>query len=157
MSTAIVVGGAGALGRSIVNSLKKNSIKAISIDLVKNDDATFNVTIDNTAPLAGQVPSIKSQLKKYLADQNEGALVSGVVSSAGSWAGGSIGDDDFLETVQTMTKTNLDSALFAAHLSSKFLNDKGALILTGAEAALGPTPGGFMTSTIICYNFSLIQ
>jgi dihydropteridine reductase len=141
MSTAIVVGGAGALGRAVVNSLKKNSIKAISIDLVKNDDASFNVTIDNSSSLASQVPSIKSQLTKYLADQGEGVGVAVVVSSAGSWAGGSIEDDDFLETVKTMTSTNLDSALFAAHLSSKFLNDKGALILTGAEAALGPTPG----------------
>jgi dihydropteridine reductase len=142
MSTAIVVGGAGALGRAVVNSLKKNSIKAISVDLLTNDDATFNVTIDQSSSLSSQVPSIKAQLTKYLADQNNGAAhVAGVVSSAGSWAGGSISDDDFLDTVHTMASTNLDSALFAAHLSSKFLDTKGALILTGAEAALGGTPG----------------
>ena len=141
MSTAIVVGGAGALGRAVVNTLKKNSIKAISVDLLKNDEASFNVTIDPSKPFANQVPDIKSQLSNYLGERNGSGQVSGVVSSAGSWAGGSISDDDFLHTVQIMKSTNLDSALFAAHLSSKFLEPKGTLILTGAEAALGATPG----------------
>ena len=93
MSTAIVIGGAGALGRAVVKSMKSNSMKAICIDLVKNEDATFNVTIDSSKSLASQVPSIKNQLSSYLADQTDSAHVAGVVSSAGSWAGGSIGDD----------------------------------------------------------------
>jgi dihydropteridine reductase len=139
--SAIIVGGAGALGKAIVNNLKKNAVKTISIDLLKNDDACFNVMIDQSTPLASQVPSIKAQLTSYLAKQSHGPHVAGVVSAAGSWGGGSISDDDFLGTMQTMTQTNLDSALFAAHLSSKFLDTKGALILTGAEAALGATPG----------------
>lgn len=154
MSTAIVVGGAGALGRAVVNSLKKNSIKAISVDLVKNNDAELNVTVDPSSPLASQAPDIKSQISSYLGNGGE---VTGVISSAGSWAGGSVSDDDILHTLQVMKSTNLDSAVFASHLSSKFLEPKGTLILTGAEAALNATPGMLAYGIVKSSTHFLIQ
>lgn len=123
-----------------MNTLKKNSMLAISIDLLRNEEASFNVVLEKSSPLSLQVPTVKDQLTEYLLS-NKSTSVSGVFSSAGSWAGGAISDDDFLDTVTNMTHTNLDSALFAAHLSSKFLQTGGTLVLTGAEAALDATPG----------------
>lgn len=94
MSKAVIVlGGAGALGRAVVNSLKKNSMTAICVDLLNNKDAKYNVTIDSSASLASQVPSIKAHLSTHLKDLSEPGFAAGVVSCAGSWAGGSISDD----------------------------------------------------------------
>jgi len=132
--SAIVVGGAGALGRSLVKTLQKNSFKAISVDMMKNEEASVNITLSNSTPLEKQMGDLRAQVA-------EAGAVAGVFSSVGSWMGGSIGDDDFLQTMENMKRTNLDSALMAAHLSSKFLDKNGALVLTGADAALGATPG----------------
>lgn len=40
-----------------------------------------------------------------------------------------------------MIRQSVWSSLIAAKLASKFLNDNGLLTLTGAKAALDPTPG----------------
>lgn len=48
---------------------------------------------------------------------------------------------DFIKNSELMIRQSVWSSLIAAKLASKFLNENGLLSLTGAKAALEPTPG----------------
>ena len=48
---------------------------------------------------------------------------------------------DFIKNSELMIRQSVWSSLIAAKLASKFLNENGLLTLTGANAALDPTPG----------------
>jgi dihydropteridine reductase len=75
-----------------------------------------------------------------------------VISVAGGWAGGSINSPTIFDVVQEMLTVNLQSAIVASNIASRCLKPVcifqaalitkgGLLVLTGANAALGPTPG----------------
>lgn len=40
-----------------------------------------------------------------------------------------------------MFKQSIWTSIIATHLATRFLNEDGALVLTGAQAALNATPG----------------
>ena len=87
-----------------------------------------------------------------------------IVCAAGAWSGGGLGNTAglnavdrcaalkniivglfnsfllFLLAFSSMWQANIVSAVSAAHLASRFLAPGGLLVLTGAGAALGPTP-----------------
>lgn len=86
-----------------------------------------------------------------------------IVCAAGAWSGGGLGNTAGLSAVDrcatlkniivglfnsfllllafsSMWQANIVSAVSAAHLASRFLAPGGLLVLTGAGAALGPTP-----------------
>mmetsp|Transcript_2688 Transcript_2688/g.4040 ORF Transcript_2688/g.4040 Transcript_2688/m.4040 type:complete len:243 (+) Transcript_2688:45-773(+) len=136
-ASAIVIGGAGALGKSIIKNLKSKSILPISIDILRNDDAGHNLIVDGNRCLASQYGNVSTNLEAYLKDYK----VSGVYCAAGGWMGGSIGDDNFLTVLQKMYAMNLETAALASNLSVKHLTNEGVLVLTGAEAALQECPG----------------
>lgn len=46
-----------------------------------------------------------------------------------------------------MIRQSVWSSLIAAKLASKYLNEDGLLTLTGAKAALEPTPGKLFSSS----------
>ena len=147
MKKAIVVGGAGALGRAIVKELKAVSIAPISIDISSNDDADHNLLVKPNTPLHLQYKGIWTELNKHLI----GASVPGVFCAAGGWMGGSIGDENFLEVLDQMNAMNLATAALSANLSVRLLSQEGILVLTGAEAALSECP------TMISYGASKVS
>jgi len=48
---------------------------------------------------------------------------------------------DFVKNTDLMLKQSVWSSVLASSIASKFLKPGGILVLTGAKAALGPTPG----------------
>lgn len=127
------------------------------MDLVSNEDANANVLISNSDSLVAQETEVIEGLSKVLAD---GAKLDAIICVAGGWAGGSSANKgktcfliysrlepfllaDFIKNSELMIRQSVWSSLIAAKLASKFLNEDGLLTLTGAKAALEPTPGMF--------------
>jgi dihydropteridine reductase len=136
-STALVIGGAGALGKALVKELTKASVVTISLDVHHNPDATHNMLIQRNQSLAAQYKAVRGTLERQL----DGKGLKGVFCTAGGWMGGSIGDENFLEVLQQMNSMNLETAALASNLAVNFLDNNGALVLTGAQAALHPCVG----------------
>jgi len=60
---------------------------------------------------------------------------------AGGWVGGSIKDADIFNEVDLMFKLNVQTSLLTGHLATKFLNNQGLLVFTGAAVPFRePTP-----------------
>ena len=67
-----------------------------------------------------------------------------IICVAGGYEGGSVKDNDVFEKYQRLDRMNFQSALLAGHLATKFLNEQGFLMLTGAAAAFeGPVNYAF--------------
>lgn len=80
---------------------------------------------------------LKDELK--LDDSSTKAL-HGIICVAGGWTGGNIISQEFLKSVDQMWKQSVESSAVAAFLAGKLLKQDGLLVLTGAQAALNPTP-----------------
>lgn len=135
-SFGLVFGGCGALGKAVVKRLGQEGVKAISIDLLNNADAHRNILIRPSWSLHEQSVVIRDGLKDILLKHK----VSNVFCAAGGWKGGSIRDSDFLQVFADNHNVNLEPALLASYFGIKHLAPDGLLVLTGAAAALGPTP-----------------
>jgi len=133
---AIVVGGAGNLGMSFIQALRRANYFPINIDLKLNSEAGCNILVDPAKPAAQQL----TDMSKMLVSQLDNGGASCLFCAAGSWRSGSITDDDFLSNIHSMFKVNLETAAIATHLASKFISERGVLMLTGASAALHPLP-----------------
>lgn len=70
-----------------------------------------------------------------------GQKVDAILCVAGGWAGGNATNADCVKNTELMVKQSLWSSVIAAKLAAEFLNEGGFLGLTGAKAALEPTPG----------------
>lgn len=66
--------------------------------------------------------------------------VDSVVSVAGGFVMSGIKEDAIFETVEKMWSFNVQSAVLASHVAANVLKEGGLLVLTGATAALNPTP-----------------
>ena len=84
-------------------------------------------------------------------NNGSGNILKGVFCAGGGWAGGSIGDDNIFEAISQMNAMNLDSAILSSHIAINHLSDSGLLVLTGAEAALRPTP------SMLAYGLSKVS
>jgi len=129
----VVFGGGGALGRAVVKAFGDAKWRVVSVDFAANDDAAQNVAIKGEP---------EADAKAVLAGLGD-ARADAVVSVAGGWSGGGIGDDGVFASTAKMLSFNVNSALTAAHVAAKVLKpDADALlVLTGALAALDATPG----------------
>lgn len=76
-SRAIVIGGSGALGRSVIETLSSHSCESINIDYNENPKATHNLVIGDDV-----------QAKDVLAKIRQIAAVDSVICVAGGWIGG---------------------------------------------------------------------
>lgn len=107
------------------------------MDIVANEDADVNITVGPNDTLIEQEKSVVSQVESVLGQSK----VDAIICVAGGWAGGSASDEKFIENTDLMVKQSINSSLIASRLASKFLSNTGLVTLTGAKAALGPTPG----------------
>lgn len=134
---ALVYGGKGALGSTIVQFLKNQNWWVGSVDLAQNDQASSNVLITDLNSILAQETEVVDGVGSILGNDKLDAIV----CVAGGWAGGSAKNNDFIKNSDLMIKQSVWSSLIAAKLASKYLKDGGLLTLTGAKAALDPTPG----------------
>lgn len=108
----------------------------MNIDLCANDEADGNIIVDGSKNWLEQEQSILEQAASSL----QGAQVDGVFCVAGGWAGGSASAKDFIKNCDMMIKQSVWSSAIAAKLAATHLKPGGLLQLTGAAAAVGPTP-----------------
>nr|XP_027203860.1 dihydropteridine reductase-like [Dermatophagoides pteronyssinus] len=135
----LVYGGKGALGSVCVDYFRKQNWWVTSIDLHENDQANSNILIDvNSLSLVDQETNVIEQLTQTLGTDDK---LDAIICVAGGWAGGTAKNKDFIKNSELMIRQSLWSSLIATKLASKFLKSDGLLTLTGAKAALEPTPG----------------
>eukprot|EP00004_Rigifila_ramosa_P004935 TRINITY_DN1538_c0_g1_i1.p1 TRINITY_DN1538_c0_g1~~TRINITY_DN1538_c0_g1_i1.p1 ORF type:complete len:232 (-),score=56.94 TRINITY_DN1538_c0_g1_i1:54-749(-) len=131
---AVVFGANGALGKAIVADLKKRGVTTIGVD-IRESQADSSVVMATSGSFEANgsavVESIKSQAKNVVA----------VISVAGGWAGGSIADKSVFANTDLMFSQSVQSSVLAGHVAAQTLQPNGVLVLTGAAAAAGPTPG----------------
>jgi len=133
----LVYGGRGALGSVCVQHFQKNNWWVGSIDLVENPEANANFVLDVNDDLPSQESKLLAQTKTLLEDSK----VDAVICVAGGWAGGNAASEDFVKNTDLMVKQSVWSSVLAARLAASHLAEGGLLTLTGAKAALDPTPG----------------
>ena len=133
MSSLLVYGGSGQLGDAIINHFKNNGFTTtISVDFRQSNTATSSIV------LSGEVHSDIDRIAEALL--NSHLQLDAVICAAGGWLGGDIRSKDIFINIEKMHKFNMESAVTCSHLASHFLKDNGLLVLTGAAAAVGPTP-----------------
>jgi NAD(P)-dependent dehydrogenase (short-subunit alcohol dehydrogenase family) len=67
-----------------------------------------------------------------------------IICAAGGFGVGSVKDEDVFEKYDQMDSMNFKSALLTAHLATKFLNEQGFLMFTGAATVFsGPVNYAF--------------
>ncbi|CAI2379970.1 unnamed protein product [Moneuplotes crassus] len=134
MKNLLLIGGNGALGKAVVNAFKATGAWRISnIDVTHNDDVDENYLIDGNSSIGPQVRTLREEhLETY----------DSIICTAGGWAGGSIKDEEGLESFDIMHKVCTMSALMTGHIASHHLAPSGLLVFTGAKVAFTePAPG----------------
>lgn len=136
---ALVIGGAGALGRAVTKSFKVNW-EVTSVDLQPNPEAKQSVLIQPQDSAETQATTLAKSLQgKYNA----------ILCVAGGFTMGSIASADVFAQWRQMMELNVMPSLMTAHLATKFLEDQGLLVFTGAAGPFqAPTPG------ILVYSLS---
>ena len=95
MSRLLVVGGSGALGKSVVSAFKKINWNVTNIDVVNNQDADSNLLVD---PLINIGQENSSKIIPLLKDKK----FNSIICTAGGWTGGEIKDTTVFESVNKM-------------------------------------------------------
>jgi dihydropteridine reductase len=128
MKKLLIVGGSGALGKSVVNTFKISnpSWNIMNLDFSENKNADYNYSLTNNFTTKEEI----SKIDKNEFIQNK---VDCIINVAGGWQMGSIENDNVIEYTHQMMNMNLYSSLLAAHLAKKFLNENSLLIFTGAN------------------------
>jgi len=130
MQRAVVVGGAGALGRAVVSRFAASGWETLSIDFAPNEEASKSLQLSKEKSWTSQATTLGEELKGTNADF--------VFCAAGGWAGGSVDSPEGLESLDQMWQMCVQSAATTAHLASQVLGQKGVVVFTGATAALSP-------------------
>merc|ERR1712000_432967 len=133
MPSLLVYGGSGQLGDAIINCFKSQGYDTFSVDFRESPNATTSIC------LTGEVQADLDKVAEALTSAN--AKLDVVVCAAGGWVGGDIKSKDIMATVDKMYRFNVQSAVASSHIASHFLVPGGLLVLTGAAAAGGGTPG----------------
>ncbi|KAF9423467.1 hypothetical protein BGZ76_003653, partial [Entomortierella beljakovae] len=131
VSSIVVYGGSGALGRAIVSTFIQKQWAVTSIDFFANQEATTNILLEKN-------DTLEEQGKRVI--NSVAGEVDAIVCVAGGWAGGNAASDELFATSELMWKQSVHSSLVAAHLASKTLKAGGLLTLTGAYPAQKGTP-----------------
>jgi len=151
---AVVIGGHGSLGKTLVARIASANRKVFNIDfeplsfVYKPEDnikvPVYNITLSRTEPIAKQKERILEQLVEagcLLHGNETKGSVDFVVSVAGSSAypEEKVNEDKIFKSLSNHITANLEPALLASHISSLFGAPNGLLVLTGAASCLEPT------------------
>lgn len=130
----LVYGGAGQLGGTVVSHFKQAGYTTYSVDFRPNEDAHHNFVLSPDV----RTKENTAKVVKGLKDQN--ATLDAVICVAGGWLGGNVKDESIFDGVDKMFEFNVQSSIASAHIAANSLKEGGVVVLTGADAALGPTP-----------------
>ncbi|XP_077501481.1 uncharacterized protein LOC144112551 isoform X3 [Amblyomma americanum] len=133
----VVYGGKGALGSAIVSFFRQKQWWVASVDHLPNEEADANVVVQPCDAWASQHERVLEGVDKVLQDGKIDALI----CVAGGWAGGNAASVDYVKNCDSLWKSSVWTSVIASSLASKYLKEGGLLALTGAKAALEPTPG----------------
>eukprot|EP00938_MAST-03A_sp_MAST-3A-sp1_P001334 g1334.t1 len=127
---ALVLGGAGQLGRSVVSRFMKSGWKTISVDHVYSEEATGSI----------EIPQVDGkdwiEKTKNVTNMLQTDTYDAVIVTAGGWAGGHISEIEGLYGVEDMWKRCAQSAAMGGYMSSKLLGEDGLLVFTGASVVV---------------------
>ena len=136
----IIVGGAGALGR-VLTATFRPKWDVTSIDVVRARDSTFSVLLPPNETPQSQAAAAAARLTgKYRA----------ILCVAGGFTMGSAASPDIFPQCEQMMKMNVNPSLLAAHLATKFMEDNGMLMFTGAAVP-------FKSTAPACLAYSLAK
>jgi len=107
------------------------------VDMFANEEADANVVLEATEAWTGQAEVVVSKV----GDALSGCKVDAILCVAGGWAGGNAASKDLVKNCDLMWKQSVWTSVIAASLAAKYMNEGGALVLTGAQPALQGTPG----------------
>ena len=110
----------------------------VSVDLRENATADENIMVNANETAVEQEARVAQALKPLLAESGK---LDAILTVAGGWAGGNAAAENFIQGSELMFKQSVNSSLISASLASKLLAEDGVLTLTGAAAAVKPTPG----------------
>jgi dihydropteridine reductase len=154
----LVLGGNGALGRSIVTEFSRAGWRAISADVGSFPPLLPSVSTIALSDSDGPSKQLDALLKG-IDDHNKinnnssdnSGFLDAVICVAGGWTGGAAGSDDFISGFERMNKVCLQPSVVAAQVAALRLRrsattDNGSVVsapplfaLTGAAAALSPS------------------
>lgn len=113
---ALVLGGSGALGRTILSSFKTYpSVSTINIDFRENPDASFNIGYSTTKSPTEILSEVQSILKTQKLES--------IINVAGGWTGGNLATPDIFDNVQLMHQQSVSSSILAAHMATQHLKE----------------------------------
>ncbi|KAF5902274.1 dihydropteridine reductase, partial [Clarias magur] len=133
----IIYGGKGALGSKCVEYFRSKHWWVACIDLNANEEANSSITVQMTDSFHEQANKVTADVGELLGDKK----VDAILCVAGGWAGGSAKAKTLCKNSDLMWKQSVWTSTISSHLATKHLKEGGLLTLTGAKAALGPTPG----------------
>lgn len=133
----LVYGGKGALGSSIVSLFREHKWWVGCVDHFANEEADANIFVESSDSWTKQHDAVLQAVSKTL----QGDKVDAVICVAGGWVGGNCASADFAHQCDAMWKSSVWTSTIAAGLAAHHLKEGGLLALTGAQAALKPTPG----------------
>lgn len=117
---ALVYGGSGALGGSIVKHFLGQKSQVISVDGRVNKDATYNVVLDLSATWQQQSEQVHLRVKEIL---SAGQKLDCLICVAGGWAGGNAAEKNLVGSCEMMWKQSVQSSIIVAQLASEHLKE----------------------------------
>jgi NAD(P)-dependent dehydrogenase (short-subunit alcohol dehydrogenase family) len=128
---SLVIGGNGALGRSVTRMFKQTGWKVISMDVDVCKYSDSNIIVDARKTIREQAANLVAQTDKY--------KFNSIICVAGGFQMGSIAHDNLFEDYERMDALNFQPALLAGHIATKSLSEQGMLLFTGAATVFdGP-------------------
>jgi len=134
---ALVYGGRGALGSTIVKSFKDSGWWVASVDMKTSDLADHNILVEGDT-WGEQEQFVK---KAVAAGLEEDQKLDAVICVAGGWAGGSPQHKDFIKNAELMWRQSVWPASISAAVATSHLKEGGMVVLPGAAPALDGTAG----------------
>jgi len=133
----LIVGGSGALGKSVVSVFKAHGWRLLNLDVRANEQADANITL-RADSIQSQLALIHEQTKAF------SQAFDSVICTAGGFEAGSVRDRDIFEKYDKLDRMCAQSALLSGHLGAHYLGEQGFLCLTGAAKVFeGPVNWAF--------------
>lgn len=134
--SVLVIGGCGALGKSIVSSLKtlKNGCFVYSADFTKNKEASKNILL----PKKYEKDSLK-KIKKNLKHKFDL-----IINVAGGFNANNLKDENIVFKATQMYNANMLTSILAANIATTHMGNNGLLVLTGAAGVKDSTSTGIL-------------
>jgi len=133
---ALVYGGRGALGSTVVKAFKEGGWWVACVDMKPNELADHSIIVE------GDTWGEQEQhVYKAVAEAVQAETLDAIVCMAGGWAGGSPASKDFVKNADAMWRQSVWPAAISAGLATKHLREGGICVLPGAAPAVGGTPG----------------